>query len=1091
MDGATLLAVLLTVQAVPFWPKEKPELRPPERPIMGHAAQRKDNKDAKPPAEQPQAVDKKAGPQIDFDLTADALRNDARLSDVCFVDPRHGWAVGDRGTIWHTDDGGRRWTLQDSGVACPLLSVCFLDAQVGWAAGGYAHPYAQTSSGVVLATRDGGLHWQQVLKTPLPAVRRIRFSDDRRGWAVGASSAMFPGGVFVTDSGGQGWMPIGGDQSDGWTAADLIGGHSGVLAGRDGQLAALQQGAVRPVETPPLGLRTINQVKLAGPRLGWAIGDDGLILTTGDCPNSRPSENGTVPLAAKGDSPVFADTRTGTVPLASWQPPPGTIPAGVLRQFDFMALAARGQKVWIAGSPGTRVFHSPDAGRSWTSFLTNSCVPIHALSFADDQNGWAVGALGTILATADGGRTWRPQHAGGTRAALLGLFSQPEDVPLELLARLSGNDGYLGVVEVLNRGDIEVKPRDEVHADQRVREALVAVGGCDGSLAARFPVRQPGLQLSAEQIIDGWNRACDGRGMGDCPGFCVSKNGTVPFCGNGIEELHAHLVRRIRAWRPDVIVTHDASPRGDDPLRHLVNQLVLQAVRDAADPRQFPEQATHAALEPWQVKKVFAALPPSAHGSTDLTTAQLATRLGRSLADAAAVPRGLLRGRYAPSPPTLGFRLLSSPLTQQQGERDFFTGIVLQPGGEARREPLDPPAESLGLLRRAADKGRNLRAILEKTEKDARGSEQLLGQAGEMIVDLDPASAGLILYQLGDSYHRTGRWELAADTFTMLTTRYPNHPLSRPALAWLVQYYASGEAAARALPAPQSAVRQASTFPADNSRQSNRFERAAEFGKIVEQSRPELAADPAVRFALAAACRARGDTRQAERYLALQARGANRDAWWACAQGEASLNEKRGTPPKTVLSCIPAEAKPRLDGRLDDPVWQRAKSAPLQSPLLDDDQWPAAVMLSYDAEFLYVAVKCRQAPGVKYDATAGPRPRDADLAARDRVEICLDMDRDFTTYYRLSIDHRGWTADECWGDRSWNPQWFVAAAGEDGHWTAEAAIPWEQLTRRAPQPGDTWALGIQRIVPGLGFQSWTTPAAANVVPEGFGYLRFE
>jgi myo-inositol-1(or 4)-monophosphatase len=38
---------------------------------------------------------------------------------------------------------------------------------------------------------------------------------------------------------------------------------------------------------------------------------------TGDCPNFRPSENGTVPLSAQGDSPVLADTRTGTVPLAS------------------------------------------------------------------------------------------------------------------------------------------------------------------------------------------------------------------------------------------------------------------------------------------------------------------------------------------------------------------------------------------------------------------------------------------------------------------------------------------------------------------------------------------------------------------------------------------------------------------------------------------------------------------------------------------------------------------------------------------------------------------------------------------------------
>jgi arylsulfatase A-like enzyme len=43
----------------------------------------------------------------------------------------------------------------------------------------------------------------------------------------------------------------------------------------------------------------------------------------GDCPDFRPSENGTVPLEQrKGDSPVFAETKTGTVPKAKT----GTVP---------------------------------------------------------------------------------------------------------------------------------------------------------------------------------------------------------------------------------------------------------------------------------------------------------------------------------------------------------------------------------------------------------------------------------------------------------------------------------------------------------------------------------------------------------------------------------------------------------------------------------------------------------------------------------------------------------------------------------------------------------------------------------------------
>ena len=147
--------------------------------------------------------------------------------------------------------------------------------------------------------------------------------------------------------------------------------------------------------------------------------------------------------------------------------------------------------------------------------------------------------------------------------------------------------------------------------------------------------------------------------------------------------------------------------------------------------------------------------------------------------------------------------------------------------------------------------------------------------------------------------------------------------------------------------------------------------------------------------------------------------------------------------------------------------------------------------LAYDREFLYVAVSCRQAPGVKYPSASGPRPRDADLSGRDRVELFLDLDRDFVTAYHLVIDSRGWTAEDCWGDRTWNPTWYVAAAGTQGEWTAEAAIPLDQLTGRYPGSREVWAVGLQRTVPGVGFQSWSRPAATEAVPEGFGYLIFD
>src|SRR5688572_11128826 len=84
------------------------------------------------------------------------MREDAELTAVTFVNADRGWAVGDRGVIWHTADGGRSWKQQSSGVTCRLEAVQFLDGDNGWIAGGWTQPYTHETHGVILRTRDGG-----------------------------------------------------------------------------------------------------------------------------------------------------------------------------------------------------------------------------------------------------------------------------------------------------------------------------------------------------------------------------------------------------------------------------------------------------------------------------------------------------------------------------------------------------------------------------------------------------------------------------------------------------------------------------------------------------------------------------------------------------------------------------------------------------------------------------------------------------------------------------------------------------------------------------------------------------------------------
>ena len=97
-------------------------------------------------------------------------------------------------------------------------------------------------------------------------------------------------------------------------------------------------------------------------------------------------------------------------------------------------------------------------------------------------------------------------------------------------------------------------------------------------------------------------------------------------------------------------------------------------------------------------------------------------------------------------------------------------------------------------------------------------------------------------------------------------------------------------------------------------------------------------------------------------------------------------------------------------------------------------------------------------------APVKPRPRDADVRPFDRVSLLLDVDRDYSTCYHLQIDQRGCTCEDCWGDLSWNPKWFVAVHSEPGVWQIEAAIPFAELTADPVTLGKTWACNVTRVV---------------------------
>nr|WP_316638906.1 PKD domain-containing protein [uncultured Roseateles sp.] len=130
----------------------------------------------------------------------------AALVDVRFADAAAGWAVGEKGKIFRTTDGGASWGEQISGVtanpAMPLLALdklLVLDRSTAW---------ARTNYGDLHYTSDGGASWRLIGSTVLQGhylgelVVHSRLGLVAHAWDGPAKPA------YVSRDGGASWSPL-------------------------------------------------------------------------------------------------------------------------------------------------------------------------------------------------------------------------------------------------------------------------------------------------------------------------------------------------------------------------------------------------------------------------------------------------------------------------------------------------------------------------------------------------------------------------------------------------------------------------------------------------------------------------------------------------------------------------------------------------------------------------------------------------------------------------------------------------------------------------------------------------------------------
>ena len=291
------------------------------------------------------------------------------LLDVTFVDDMHGWAIGERGVIISTTDGGNTWTRQSSGYELTLNGVEFTDESNGWVVG---------QLGLILNTRDGGRTWnvqgkdaalgqnlmsvhfdnvtdgriitergsfalrttdggntwsRQFFENTLPRSDAY-FHDERLGWVSFKSGA-----VFLTLDGGESW--------------ELLKGVNGVEIGT-------------------------NSIFFLDDQNGWIGGWRGKAQGVGSG----------VQLVKYLTDGMVARTTDGGRTWTRHDSDTGRFLWDVVF-FDSM-------EGWAVGSFGT-VIHSRDGGVTWETRPSQTESVLRTLSFPDRNNGWAVGDEGVIL----------------------------------------------------------------------------------------------------------------------------------------------------------------------------------------------------------------------------------------------------------------------------------------------------------------------------------------------------------------------------------------------------------------------------------------------------------------------------------------------------------------------------------------------------------------------------------------------------------------------------------------------------------------------------------------------------------------------
>ena len=163
---------------------------------------------------------------------------------------------------------------------------------------------------------------------------------------------------------------------------------------------------------------------------------------------------------------------------------------------------------------------------------------------------------------------------------------------------------------------------------------------------------------------------------------------------------------------------------------------------------------------------------------------------------------------------------------------------------------------------------------------------------------------------------------------------------------------------------------------------------------------------------------------------------------------------------------------PKIDGKLDDVVWQEGNLLTDFIQIEPVSGKPASqrteVRMGYDAQNIYFGIRCYDdEPG---KLVAGSRSADANLAADDTITIVLDTFNDRHNGFLFSMNPIGAKADSLIRNEGedinadWDGLWDGVTTRDSQGWTAEIAIPFRTLRFASGKDVQSWGFNVRRFV---------------------------